>query len=334
MRTAESTDSDMVRRLERGAELEILAGECRRFRAKDSQGTKGWISAFSADGATLLEVTQRGNQSLYVGAGQALGGNKAAEEDPRKAALAAAERRQASALSRGVGEKAAKNLQETEKRQALLKKLAEVYGRRKEDVPLHLQSASLEALQKHLANEESRAQEPARPAETPQARPQPVQPAMESFNPPARQAGVPAASASALSSRPDPKREAARERGLAEGEIQAVYDLEAMGFDFFQALQSYCASGRNQELAANLLLEGQEPAMEPMGEPLMGQPILRPLPPAFPGPALNESQLGLSALDKQKLQRIMELGFDRPTAVKALWSCNLNEEEAGNRLLA
>ncbi|CAJ1441874.1 unnamed protein product [Effrenium voratum] len=107
-----------------------------------------------------------------------------------------------------------------------------------------------------------------------------------------------------------------------------------MGFDFFQALQSYCASGRNQELAANLLLEGQEPAMEPMGEPLMGQPILRPLPPAFPGPALNESQLGLSALDKQKLQRIMELGFDRPTAVKALWSCNLNEEEAGNRLLA
>lgn len=58
----------------------------RRFKAKDSQagcageqpvlntgaqGKKGWISAFSKDGSTLLEVTQRGSHSLFAGAGQA-----------------------------------------------------------------------------------------------------------------------------------------------------------------------------------------------------------------------------------------------------------------------
>ncbi|CAE7945463.1 unnamed protein product, partial [Symbiodinium necroappetens] len=105
-------------------------------------GRLGWLSALTAEGTYLLEVTQRGSQSLYVGEGQALGGG--ASVDPRKAALAAAERRQASALSRGVGEKAAKTLQQSGQREAAMKKITELYAKRREDVPIALQSASLE----------------------------------------------------------------------------------------------------------------------------------------------------------------------------------------------
>eukprot|EP00434_Breviolum_minutum_P040417 symbB.v1.2.035915.t1/scaffold4947.1/size32529/6 len=124
--------------------------------------------------------------------------------------------------------------------------------------------------------------------------------------------------------------DAARSQGLIGKEIKEVFDLEALGFDFYQALHAFAAH-RNKEVAANILLESQE---EPVGSQLPVPVQLRPLPPAFSGPQLNESQLGFSALDFQKVQRLMDLGFDRPTAVKALWNCNRDEEAAGNRLLA
>jgi len=103
MRRDEDTNSELMWRLPVGEELEILKSGTeptgRRFMAKDSKGNKGWISAFSKEGHVLLEVTQRGTQSLFVGAGQALGGDadrgpEAAATDRRAAALAAAEKRQ------------------------------------------------------------------------------------------------------------------------------------------------------------------------------------------------------------------------------------------------
>lgn len=267
LRRKEDLQSEMVCRLAVGYEVEILeAGtdsEGRRFKARDKQGRLGWLSALTAEGTYLLEVTQRGSQSLYVGEGQALGGG--ASVDPRKAALAAAERRQASALSRGVGEKAAKTLQQSGQREAVMKKITELYAKRREDVPIALQSASLEALQKHLETESA----PAAAKEEPPARQRPPSKDFASFAPEPRRAPEPtpkAASAAPASSTPASssgdawKRQEATTRGLSSDQFEAVLSIESLlGFDFSRALQAFISAGGDQELAANLLLEeGQE----------------------------------------------------------------------------
>eukprot|EP00913_Durusdinium_trenchii_P034240 g32044.t1 len=61
MQKEEFMDSEIVRRVQEGEELEILGTEPtgQRFMAKDSQGNKGWISAFSKEGTPLLDVTKR-----------------------------------------------------------------------------------------------------------------------------------------------------------------------------------------------------------------------------------------------------------------------------------
>eukprot|EP00435_Cladocopium_sp_Y103_P045398 s95_g13.t1 len=306
MRREEDMNSDMIRRLPAGEELEILKSGTeptgRRFMAKDSQGNKGWISALSKEGTILLEVTQRGNQSLYVGTGQALGGDgdrtdtANAATDRRAAALAAAEKRQAQFMSRGVGEKAAKNLRDSEQR---------------EDAPV-------------AAPTENRMDFKPAVRESPPVQASPSQPAKA----PATPAATAAPARQGLEKL---KEEAALSQGLTSSEVQEVFDLEALGFDFYQALHAFAAH-RNKEVAANILLESQEEPAVDQQLPLNVQ--FRPLPAAFPGPPLNESQLGFNSYDLQKVQRLMDLGFDRPTAVKALYHCNRNEEQAGNQLLA
>jgi len=341
----------MVCRLAVGDEVEILeAGtdsEGRRFKAKDKQGRMGWLSALTAEGTYLLEVTQRGSQSLYVGEGQALGGG--ASVDPRQAALAAAERRQASALSRGVGEKAAKTLQQSGQREAAMKKITELYAKRREDVPITLQSASLEALQKHLEHEEQRVTAPAAAKEEPSVRQRPPPQNFTSFAPEPRRApepqmpkaSAPAASTPASSAGDAWKRQEATTRGLSSDQFEAVLSIESLlGFDFSRALQAFISAGCDQELAANLLLEeGQEAPEQPLanfGAPGLPQPsyiVTRRVPGAFPGPPLDEKQWRLSPSEEAAVKRLQDLGFDRPTAFKAFWNCHKNEEEAGNRLL-
>lgn len=314
--------SDMVRRLPTGEELEILKSGTeatgRRFMAKDSQGNKGWISALSKEGTILLEVTQRGNQSLYVGTGQALGGDAdradTAAADRRAAALAAAEKRQAQFMSRGVGEKAAKNLRDSEQREAAQKQ-AEAAQKQAESRP---KDAPVAAPENRMDFKPAlRESKPAVPA----AQASPSQPSQ-----PAKAPAMPARQGLEKQ-----KEEAALSQGLLSSEVQEVFDLEALGFDFYQALHAFAAH-RNKEVAANILLESQEEPVVDQQLPLNVQ--FRPLPAAFPGPPLNESQLGFNTYDLHKVQRLMDLGFDRPTAVKALYHCNRNEEQAGNQLLA
>lgn len=317
-------NSEMVRRLPTGEELEILESGTeatgRRFMAKDSQGNKGWISALSKEGTILLEVTQRGNQSLYVGTGQALGGDgsdrpdaraagAADAADRRAAALAAAEKRQAQFMSRGVGEKAAKNLRDSEQREAAQKQ-AETSApeSRPKDAPVAETRMDFKP-----ALRESKPAMPAGPA------------VQASSSQPAKAPATPARQGLEKQ-----KEEAALSQGLLSSEVQEVFDLEALGFDFYQALHAFAAH-RNKEVAANILLESQE---EPVDQQLPLNVQFRPLPAAFPGPPLNESQLGFNTSDLQKVQRLMALGFDRPTAVKAFYHCNRNEEQAGNQLLA
>eukprot|EP00435_Cladocopium_sp_Y103_P047284 s95_g13.t2 len=339
MRREEDMNSDMIRRLPAGEELEILKSGTeptgRRFMAKDSQGNKGWISALSKEGTILLEVTQRGNQSLYVGTGQALGGDgdrtdtANAATDRRAAALAAAEKRQAQFMSRGVGEKAAKNLRDSEQREARFLRL---------DAPV-------------AAPTENRMDFKPAVRESPPVQASPSQPAKA----PATPAATAAPARQGLEKL---KEEAALSQGLTSSEVQEVFDLEALGFDFYQALHAFAAHRNKEfrtdktyessaafengdfdgfengefEVAANILLESQEEPAVDQQLPLNVQ--FRPLPAAFPGPPLNESQLGFNSYDLQKVQRLMDLGFDRPTAVKALYHCNRNEEQAGNQLLA
>nr|QDO16332.1 UV excision repair protein RAD23 [Lingulodinium polyedra] len=117
--------------------------------------------------------------------------------------------------------------------------------------------------------------------------------------------------------------------GLGPAQLQAVLDLEALGFDYKSALEAYLACERNQELAANYLFENP-PAAEAGAQ---AGAKAAALPPAFPGPAPREEELALRMEDMEAVQRIQELGFDRPTSLKAYIACDRNEELAANRLL-
>ncbi|CAE8700997.1 unnamed protein product, partial [Polarella glacialis] len=363
MRRDESLEvkSPLVCKVDAEIELEVLkigtGPSGKRLLVREARhGKEGWVSVVREDGAELLRLQRReAKQSEYfVGEGHALGGSGKA--DPRAAALAAAEQRQASALSHGVGEAKVKQLREREQREALLKKVTEVYTRRKEEVPFAMQSISLDALQKHWEH----LQRPVavESASSQSARPSAASPSWHvpmDFEPPSRlpRALSEAAHAPAAESPEEWRRlqvkEASSVFGLSSGQLEAVSQLEALGFDYGRALEAFLACEHNQELAANYLLEGQI-ATEVVSAPhnnnnynrqqLQQQQLGRPppasaskLPPAFPGASPREQDISLLKLEWDAVRRIQELGFDRATALKAFLACGQDEELAGNRLL-
>eukprot|EP00931_Biecheleriopsis_adriatica_P054806 TRINITY_DN32288_c0_g1_i2.p1 TRINITY_DN32288_c0_g1~~TRINITY_DN32288_c0_g1_i2.p1 ORF type:complete len:593 (-),score=157.21 TRINITY_DN32288_c0_g1_i2:131-1909(-) len=350
-------NNPLICRLAADDEVELLEigtdPSAKRVKVKDAKGNKGWVSIVTSEGKSLLELKKTLDPNMFSGAGNTLGGgSRVLAEDPRKAALAAAERRQASALSHGVGEEKAKQLRETGQREAVLRKISEIYSRKKEDVPIALQSASLESLQKHLEHLQSSATldptatKPSAAAASSAAatgRPatqSPLVPRMaDSLRAVPPPGGYPVQGLNTVDQRTILIQEAAAAYKLTKKEIDSVTDLENLGFDFARALEAFLACERNQELAANYLLESQVAAAElsnsasSMGA-LGAMPFISSrLPPAFPGPAPNEQNLNFARWEWDSVRRLQELGFDRPTALKAFISCGKDEEMAGNRLL-
>merc|ERR1719215_1054977 len=130
--------------------------------------------------------------ALGGGGGMHLGGGGVgAVADARAAALAAAEKRQASALSHGIGESKAKALREKDQREALIKRINEIYAKKREDVPMAVQSANLAGLQRHfdhLTEGSATRVAPLNTSSAPSSLASAVHPS--SFRPPARIAGT------------------------------------------------------------------------------------------------------------------------------------------------
>eukprot|EP00930_Biecheleria_cincta_P066224 TRINITY_DN5227_c0_g2_i1.p1 TRINITY_DN5227_c0_g2~~TRINITY_DN5227_c0_g2_i1.p1 ORF type:complete len:631 (+),score=176.81 TRINITY_DN5227_c0_g2_i1:76-1968(+) len=353
MRQLESLSAagnSVVGRLVADDELEILQigtdPSGKRIKVKDQKGNQGWVSALSSDGSQLLDVTRVAEQAdLFKGTGQALGGGSPTAGNPRAAALAAAERRHASAMSHGVGEEKAKQLRESSQREAMLKKITEVYSKKKEDVPISLGSANLEALQKHWDH----LQRPVEPVSKPEPAPRPAparpSPAVTSLAPvggPMQTPQMPATGGvqGSQEQRELLLQEAMVTYNLTARQLEALESLELLGFELPLALEAFLACDRNQELAANYLIESQANLEAPMpaGSSITLPPGVDPmafgltrLPPVFPGPA--PADVGLQASDREAVRRLEELGFDRPTALKAFFACGRDEEMAANRLL-
>uniref|UniRef100_A0A7S1MHP2 UV excision repair protein RAD23 n=1 Tax=Alexandrium catenella TaxID=2925 RepID=A0A7S1MHP2_ALECA len=117
--------------------------------------------------------------------------------------------------------------------------------------------------------------------------------------------------------------------------MREVDELEALGFPYRAALEAFLACERSKELAANYLFENPAAAVEEAVQTAQPQGtfVSRVLPPAFPGPPPGEEDLRLSMDDMEAIQRIQELGFDRPTSLKAYIACEKDEEAAANKLL-
>lgn len=339
----------VVSRLVADDEVEILQigtdPSGKRIKVKDQKGNQGWVSALSSDGSQLLEVTQAVDQAdLFKGTGQALGGGSPTAGNPRAAALAAAERRHASAMSHGVGEGKAKQLLENSQREAMLKKITEVYSKRKEDVPISLGSANLEALQKHW----DFLQRPAEPILKPEPAARPASarppPAVTNQAPMGSPMQTQMSATGGVHSNQEQRKlwlqQAMVSYSLTARQVEALESLELLGFELPAALEAFLACDRNQEFAANYLIENQAAPEAPMptGSSITFLPGVDPaalgltrLPPVFPGPAPTEA--GLLVSDRECVKRLVELGFDRPTALKAFFACGRDEEMAANRLL-
>jgi len=240
----------------------------------------------------------------------------------KAAALAAAERRARKSTHRGVSEKKGRELQDKHVRECLISKINELHAKRHEEPPkeLALASAGVDALREYLrvltaGTDRQEAQALLRPSSsaaassssamsrTALAEKLPVHPHLATMSS--------SSAAPASSSQPQPtitatahpeqlplppaealtperlehRRELLLERAqLRREEIEEVSLLEMMGFDIGRAIEAYVACDRNQELAANFLLEhGGEEFDEPAAA--SGAPHLAGLPliPVVPG---------------------------------------------------
>mmetsp|Transcript_73770 Transcript_73770/g.240288 ORF Transcript_73770/g.240288 Transcript_73770/m.240288 type:complete len:618 (+) Transcript_73770:74-1927(+) len=310
--------------------------EGKRILIREAGGLEGWVSVVNQEGTPLLErVRRKADVPLFVGAGQTLGGGGCAggcasagpgggagpaAADVRAAALAAAERRQASAKAHGLGEAKVKSLKEQEQRDLLLKKINDSYARRREDVPLAMHNSTLAGLQKHLEYLSEKTS-PASPSAA-SSRPPP-------FRPPARNGAspaVPPSSAAAAAAGPpkamdegEQKRllvAQARRMGLSTFQLRHVSELEDLGFDYGRALEAYLACDRSKEMAANFLFDS-------------------PMPEEVHGAAMDAGleNVNLNVREWEAVERLQGLGFDRPTSLWAFFESDKDEEAAGNWLL-
>lgn len=121
---------------------------------------------------------------------------------------------------------------------------------------------------------------------------------------------------------------------LNEQQLQGVLELESMGFEYERALEAYLACDRNQDMAANFLLENStlEPAIL-TSQATTQVSVASGLPASVFGSQLPEKDLDLSISEWEAVQRIQELGFDKQTSLKAYIACGRDEERAANRLL-
>mmetsp|Transcript_155693 Transcript_155693/g.298759 ORF Transcript_155693/g.298759 Transcript_155693/m.298759 type:complete len:677 (-) Transcript_155693:109-2139(-) len=445
----------------------------KRLQVCDDVDQIGWVSAVGADGLDLLKVIHREGQqdegkekrerdgdkaetveekqpdvALFAGEGRSLGGTSGSTSsaNPRAAALAAAEQRQASNYAHGISDKKAEEMKEKERRELLIAKITEIYTLKGEEVPLPIKSAGSKSLQKHLdflQGKSSMPQSAAPPAlqsqqqtpsttqaapalktqpptSTPAPAPSPApapapapSPAAATPSPAAatpspasaaaaapssaqgarkafssqllqnqvqrtgftssqaggrdnRQAqdlaaGVPGVSQQASPTLPERQQAVAnsalqnaatmspeeRRRelmqqaqyhfGLNQEQLQAVLDLECMGFDYGQALEAFLSCERDQEMAVNFLLEQQQgdeaevAAAATASQPaaVAAQQVLD----LQPGAKVNAEDIFLSLAEWEAVRRIEELGFDRDTSLRAYLHFDRDEEAAGNLLL-
>lgn len=114
--------------------------------------------------------------------------------------------------------------------------------------------------------------------------------------------------------------------GLNQEQLQAVLDLEGMGFDYGRALEAFLTCERNQELAIHFLLE-QQADEEAEVATAGSQPVMQPITPVV------SDDVSLSLREWEAVRRIEDLGFDQKTSLGAFLQFNKDEEAAANRLL-
>merc|ERR1712070_329680 len=112
--------------------------------------------------------------------------------------------------------------------------------------------------------------------------------------------------------------------GLNQAQIQSVAYLQELGFLHEEAMQAYLACNKDQEMAANLLLELRFNDGTLAAQAGPGQSA---------APVANMNDLSFSVREWEAICRIEALGFDRQTSVAAFLNCGKDEEAAGNHLL-
>lgn len=318
--------------------------------------------------------------------------------------MAAAERRADAAFSHGVSERKAREMREAQLKDPLLARIADIYAKRREELPVALMNASVDSLRSHLEYllqpppaevvmptgplhpaavvvisklksdpslydyqamvaadretgvdilggllQEHQAAAAAEPRlaqelekvllgegeQQQQQRQEEVPPeaaasssscAAASSSSCAAAASPAAPSAEDLTSQRAADLQYAKEHwGLTEENMRDISELETMGFSHTQVLEAYLACERRQEAAANLLLEGGAGAKDVHVAPETEVPIA--------AADLDPNNVQLSLAQWEAVQRIEELGFDRPTSLEAFIRFHKHEELAANHLL-
>merc|ERR1711972_813475 len=109
-------------------------------------------------------------------------------------------------------------------------------------------------------------------------------------------------------------------------ELQDIFKLESMGFDLQRSIDAYISSGKVQFAAIDLLVEsppeGKVTSASTLGIAQSSVCL-----------TAEEEEAPLTMAEHVEIQRIQELGFDRPTALKAYLFYGKDEQKAANQLL-